>query len=123
MGGVSASVLPATSVYVALALPDPFVTVTAIGYEPAAGVVPEMIPVDAAIVTPPGSPVALKVSGACPVAGIENSSGVVGRAPNVSGPCRRGVAGGAVMEIAIVVWARAAPDRPSAAVTTNAAPT
>ena len=42
----------------ALALPLPFMTVTATGYEPAAGAVPEMIPELASSVRPAGNPVA-----------------------------------------------------------------
>src|SRR5262245_37770738 len=96
-------------------------TVTAIGYEPAAGVVPDTIPVEAATVTPVGSPVAEKVSGACPVAGIANRNGVAGRAPTVNGPPSRGAAGGGVIEMLIVVWARAATDAPIAAARASAA--
>ena len=58
MDGVRASVPPAVMVSVALALPLPFMTVTATGYEPAAGVVPEMIPELAFRVRPAGNPVA-----------------------------------------------------------------
>ena len=64
MGGVGASMLPERRVYVAVAMPDPFVTVTETGYEPAAGMVPVMMPVDAARVSPLGKPVAANVSGA-----------------------------------------------------------
>ncbi len=71
--------------------------------------VPEMIPVAAVIASPAGSPVAENVSGVCPVAGIENTSGVAARAANVNGPCSRGAAGAAVIEMVMVDCARAAP--------------
>lgn len=88
-------------------MPDAFVTVTATGYEPAAGMVPEMMPVDAAMVSPLGRPVAVNVSGACPVAGMAKRKGVAGEAAAENGPCSRGVAGAAVIEIMMVVCARA----------------
>ena len=47
-----------------MAVPDAFVTVTLTGYDPAAGVVPVMVPVSAAMVSPIGSPEATNESGA-----------------------------------------------------------
>src|SRR5688572_12726050 len=70
---------------------------------------PEMIPVLPLNVSPAGSPVAVNVSGVWPVAGIANTSGVVARAANVNGPCRRGDAVGAVIEMVMVDCARAVP--------------
>ena len=68
-----------------------------------------MMPVLAAIVSPAGRPVAENVSGLCPLAGIENRNGDDGRAPKVNGACSVGAAGGAVIEMVIVVCACAAP--------------
>src|SRR5438045_3238097 len=68
-----------------------------------------------------GRPVAEKVSGAVPVAGIGNSKGMDGLTPTMNGACRRGVAGGAVIEMAMVVWARAAPPRQMPTAITSAA--
>ena len=51
-------------VYVAVADPDALLAVTVIGYEPAAGVVPLIVPVPAAIVRPAGRPVAENETGA-----------------------------------------------------------
>ena len=101
--------LPDTIVYVRVALPAAFVTVTVTGYDPAAGVVPVMIPVLAASVSPAGSPGRGKRQRACPLAGIANSSGASPARPNVNGACSRGVAGGAVIEMVIVVCAYAVP--------------
>src|SRR5690349_13191411 len=77
------------------------------GYEPAAGVVPEMIPVSAVSVSPAGIPVAVKSSGAAPVAGIANTNGVVGREPTTNGARKRGVAGAASIEMVTVDCASA----------------
>src|SRR5262249_34857426 len=97
-------VFPDASVTVAVALPLPFVTVTETGYEPAAGAVPETTPE----LEPSVRPVAEKVSGAWPVAGIADRNGGGGSGPTTAGSWIRGVAGAAAMEMAIVVWARAA---------------
>ena len=105
MGGVGARVVPDIRVYVAVAVPAELVTVTLKAWEPAAGVVPVMIPVLAASVSPVGNPLAENVNGACPVAGIANKRGVAGVEPKANGPWSRGVAGGAVIEIMMVVWA------------------
>ena len=72
---------------------------TLTGYDPAAGVVPVMVPVSAAMVRPIGSPVAENESGACPVAGIVNRNGVAGRAAQRNGACNSGVAGAGVIEM------------------------
>jgi hypothetical protein len=109
MGGVGASVVPDIRVYVAVAVPAELVAVTVKAWEPAAGVVPVMIPVLEASVRPVGNPVAENVNGACPVAGIANKRGVAGVDPKVNGPWSRGVAGGVVIEIMMVVWACALP--------------
>jgi hypothetical protein len=69
MGGVSARVAPATIVSVAFALPIAFVAVIVNGYDPAVGVVPEIVPEFASRDRPAGIPVAANVSGARPVTG------------------------------------------------------
>ena len=92
-------------VKVALALPAALVTVTFTGYDPAAGVVPVMMPVSLARESPVGSPVAENANGACPVAGMANKKGLAGRAENVNGVWIRGAAGAAVVEMAMVVCA------------------
>lgn len=101
--------MPDISVYVAVAVPAELVAVTVKAWEPAAGVVPVMMPVLAASVSPVGNPEAENVNGACPVAGIANKSGVAGVEPNTNGPWSLGVPGGLVIEIMMVVWACAIP--------------
>jgi hypothetical protein len=114
-------VLADTSVYVPVALPVLFVTVTLTGYDPDAGAVPEMMP-PVAIASPAGKPVAENASGACPLAGIVNRNGVDAFAPMVNGPWSRGVAGAGVMEMLTVVCARAALPPPNIAIPSDVAP-
>jgi hypothetical protein len=80
MAGVSEMVVEAVTAYVAVADPDPLLAVTATGYDPASGVVPLIVPVLEERVRPDGRPVAVKESGACPVAGIVKRKGVPGTA-------------------------------------------
>jgi hypothetical protein len=108
MGGVSARVEPAVNVKVPLALPALFVTVTLMGYDPASGVVPEIVPESASMVIPAGSPVAANLSGAWPVAGIVKRNGLPGREPTTVGCWIRGVAGALSIEIVMSVWAASA---------------
>src|SRR5580765_1455825 len=64
-----------------------------------------MMPVLPAIVSPVGRPVAENVSGVCPVAGMANRNGAPGLAPTTKGGWMRGVAGGAAIDMVIVVVA------------------
>jgi hypothetical protein len=73
-----------------------------------------MMPVLAASVSPAGSPVAENMSGACPEAGIANKNGVAAFDENVNGAWSSGAAGGGVIEMLIVVCARAVPHSTSA---------
>src|SRR2546423_2140874 len=108
MGGVSASVSPDLIVRVAVAVPAAFVAVIVTGYDPAAGEVPVMMPVAASMVSPAGRPVAVNVSGACPVVGTVNRNGLAALVPVSAGPRIRGAAGGAVIEIVMSVVAASA---------------
>jgi hypothetical protein len=105
MGGVSASVEPAFNVNVPLAVPEPLLTVTLMGYVPAAGVVPEIVPEVASMASPVGRPAASNVNGACPVAEIACKNGLPGTEPMTDAPRIRGVAGAGVIEIVMSVWA------------------
>src|SRR5437763_16261758 len=64
-----------------------------------------MMPVLPAIVSPVGRPVAENGRGAWRVAGMANRNGVPGLAPTTKGGWMRGVAGGAAIEMVIVVVA------------------
>jgi hypothetical protein len=102
MGGVTARVSWASKVTVAVAVPPALVTETAIGYEPADGVVPESVPAGE-IDTPEGRLVAENERGGCPVAPTAKSNGVPGLEAKMAPPVTRGVAGGCVVEMVTVV--------------------
>src|SRR5437868_1054834 len=92
-------------VRLAVAVPAPFVTVTETGYEPATGVVPEIVPDAASMVRPAGRPLAANASGACPVAATVYRNGLPAMAPMSPELEIRGLAGGAVIEMAMSVCA------------------
>jgi hypothetical protein len=68
MGGVSASASPTLIVSSLSAVPEAFETRSRTLYSPSAVTVPLMMPVDASMLEPVGSPVASKTSGALPEA-------------------------------------------------------
>jgi hypothetical protein len=122
MGGVSASVEPAVNVKVAVALPEPLLTVTLMGYDPATGVVPEIVPEVASMASPAGSPAPSNFRGACPVAEIVYRRGLPGMEAMTIAPLIRGVAGAGVVEMVMsVVAANAGTVRAMAVADTSAA--